>query len=271
MLAFLAAIAFGSIVDDLSRLASLYKQELLSAEEFALAKSRLLHPEPSSIKKDQSALEFLLGQGLLSAEEYAQTIAQLPQSLQRKQNVTKFGGFVRTELNCSMYPCMCDNTCYSELGIGVGNSREKKLSLFDLNYTVDGLRVDPDKVINESKKSYNSNAIYLDLDPNTKPAPMVLWDLRDLPLPFPDNSFDEIHAYEVLVRNMPFKKRCSCHLPAHPPLHSSALSPHPIPPAFIFSGAHRPTRRLEIFPGAVSRILASAAPRRLFLRIESSY
>ena len=28
--------------------------------------------------------------------------------------------------------------------------------------------------------------------------PDVVWDLNNLPLPFEDNSFDEIHAYEVL-------------------------------------------------------------------------
>ena len=28
-------------------------------------------------------------------------------------------------------------------------------------------------------------------------APDVLWDLEKLPLPFEDNSFDEIHAYQV--------------------------------------------------------------------------
>ena len=28
--------------------------------------------------------------------------------------------------------------------------------------------------------------------------PDLVWDLLDMPLPFPDNFFDEIHAYEVL-------------------------------------------------------------------------
>lgn len=36
----------------------------------------------------------------------------------------------------------------------------------------------------------------LDVSPSAKPD--VVWDLNDLPLPFPDDSFDEIHAYEVL-------------------------------------------------------------------------
>jgi len=36
----------------------------------------------------------------------------------------------------------------------------------------------------------------LDIDPRCKPD--VLWDLDIRPLPFADNSFDEIHCYEVL-------------------------------------------------------------------------
>lgn len=36
----------------------------------------------------------------------------------------------------------------------------------------------------------------LDIDPLCKPD--VLWDLEKVPLPFEDNSFDEVHAYEVL-------------------------------------------------------------------------
>lgn len=36
------------------------------------------------------------------------------------------------------------------------------------------------------------------LDVNTNCNPDVLWDLRNHPLPFPDNEFDEIHAYDVL-------------------------------------------------------------------------
>lgn len=36
----------------------------------------------------------------------------------------------------------------------------------------------------------------LDINPDHKPD--VEWDLTRLPLPFEDNSFDEIHAYEVL-------------------------------------------------------------------------
>lgn len=36
------------------------------------------------------------------------------------------------------------------------------------------------------------------LDISLRHAPDVPWDLNQLPLPFPDESFDEIHAYEVL-------------------------------------------------------------------------
>lgn len=36
------------------------------------------------------------------------------------------------------------------------------------------------------------------LDINEAHGPDVVWDLNNLPLPFEDNTFDEIHAYEVL-------------------------------------------------------------------------
>ncbi len=36
------------------------------------------------------------------------------------------------------------------------------------------------------------------LDYNADHNPTVVWDLMELPLPFPDNEFDEIHAYQVL-------------------------------------------------------------------------
>jgi len=36
------------------------------------------------------------------------------------------------------------------------------------------------------------------LDYNADHKPDVVWDLMKLPLPFEDESFDEIHAYEVL-------------------------------------------------------------------------
>lgn len=40
------------------------------------------------------------------------------------------------------------------------------------------------------------NLTTLDIDPTHKPD--VVWDLCNLPLPFDDDYFDEIHAYEVL-------------------------------------------------------------------------
>jgi SAM-dependent methyltransferase len=36
------------------------------------------------------------------------------------------------------------------------------------------------------------------LDINEEVIPDVVWDLNNIPLPFPDNSADEIHAYSVL-------------------------------------------------------------------------
>jgi SAM-dependent methyltransferase len=41
-----------------------------------------------------------------------------------------------------------------------------------------------------------SNVVTLDYNSDHKPD--IVWDLHNLPLPFADNSFDEIHAYEVL-------------------------------------------------------------------------
>ena len=50
--------------------------------------------------------------------------------------------------------------------------------------------------INLNGKTQCENPLTLDIDPDCKPD--CLWDLEDIPLPFPDNEFDEIHAYEVL-------------------------------------------------------------------------
>ena len=36
------------------------------------------------------------------------------------------------------------------------------------------------------------------LDINSDHNPDIVWDLMDMPLPFEDDTFDEIHAYEVL-------------------------------------------------------------------------
>lgn len=38
--------------------------------------------------------------------------------------------------------------------------------------------------------------VTLDMNPDVKPE--IKWDLSDIPLPFDDNEFDEIHAYHVL-------------------------------------------------------------------------
>ena len=40
------------------------------------------------------------------------------------------------------------------------------------------------------------DAVKLDINPDNNPD--VLWDLNNRPLPFEDNEFDEIHAYDVL-------------------------------------------------------------------------
>lgn len=64
-----------------------------------------------------------------------------------------------------------------ELLIGCGNNRVKK--------------------VNGSWTAPNwENLTTLDIDPTTKPD--VVHDLDVLPYPFDDNTFDEIHAYEVL-------------------------------------------------------------------------
>lgn len=66
-----------------------------------------------------------------------------------------------------------------ELLIGCGNSREKR-------------------IMTRGVKEWD-NLTTLDIDPNCKPD--ILFDLESLghsPLPFEDNTFNEIHAYEVL-------------------------------------------------------------------------
>ena len=63
-----------------------------------------------------------------------------------------------------------------ELLIGAGNSRKKELALPGKQEFVD--------------------VVTLDIDPDSEPD--VQWDLNHLPLPFEDETFEEIHAYEVL-------------------------------------------------------------------------
>ena len=49
-----------------------------------------------------------------------------------------------------------------------------------------------------SMKGYGAWDGLVTLDMDKSHGPDVVWDLDRLPLPFEDNSFDEIHAYEVL-------------------------------------------------------------------------
>lgn len=63
-----------------------------------------------------------------------------------------------------------------ELLLGAGSKHEKR-------FTVDG---------NEAWKEL------VTLDINEAHKPDVVWDLTKRPLPFEDNKFDELHAYEVL-------------------------------------------------------------------------
>lgn len=41
------------------------------------------------------------------------------------------------------------------------------------------------------------------LDISSACNPDIVWDLKDMPYPFEDNTFDEIHAYEVLEHTFP--------------------------------------------------------------------
>ena len=69
-----------------------------------------------------------------------------------------------------------DKSVKNELLIGCGNSRGKQIPC-------------------GGTKEW-SNLVTLDF--NASHTPDVVWDLNNIPLPFEDNSFDEIHAYEVL-------------------------------------------------------------------------
>ena len=66
---------------------------------------------------------------------------------------------------------------YRELLVGCGNARKKNVSFEDI-------------------RSEWASLTTLDIDQGVKPD--VVHDLSVLPLPFEDNSFNEIHAYEVL-------------------------------------------------------------------------
>lgn len=65
----------------------------------------------------------------------------------------------------------------NELLLGCGNNRDKQVAL---------KKFGPDW----------TDLVTLDVDPDCEPD--VVWDLRHHPLPFEDETFQEIHAYEIL-------------------------------------------------------------------------
>ena len=64
-----------------------------------------------------------------------------------------------------------------QLLIGCGHSREKRM-------------------IYEGHTPGWDELVALDINPECDPD--IEWDLNEIPYPFDDNEFDEIHAYEVL-------------------------------------------------------------------------
>lgn len=65
---------------------------------------------------------------------------------------------------------------YRELLIGCGLNRDKKIGI----------------------EGYPNWQNLTTLDSNGQHNPDDIWDLEKLPLPYEDNTFDEIHAYDVL-------------------------------------------------------------------------
>ncbi len=61
--------------------------------------------------------------------------------------------------------------------LGCGHDRKKRVAL-------------------SAKPGWSGRLVTLDMNPRSEPD--VLWDLEKLPLPFPDDEFDEIGAYDVL-------------------------------------------------------------------------
>ncbi len=84
-------------------------------------------------------------------------------------------GYVSSNLTLTAI-CKFKYKMKKELLIGCGSQRDKRLALDnDHNW---------------------SNLTTLDINDHHNPD--VVWDLCQFPLPFEDNTFDEIHAYEVL-------------------------------------------------------------------------
>jgi SAM-dependent methyltransferase len=50
--------------------------------------------------------------------------------------------------------------------------------------------------VEDKPDEFGEGLITLDINPDLKPD--VVWDLENLPLPFDENMFNEIHAYQVL-------------------------------------------------------------------------
>lgn len=65
-----------------------------------------------------------------------------------------------------------------ELLLGCGSRRQKNIAL------------------TENQREFHEGFVTLDINPDHKPD--IVHDLNDLPYPFKDNEFDEIHAYEVM-------------------------------------------------------------------------
>lgn len=70
---------------------------------------------------------------------------------------------------------------YTELLLGCGNNHDKKIHSKNEEFSIE--------------KEWKG-LVTLDFDKNCNPD--VLHDLMDLPYPFEDNEFDEIHAYDVM-------------------------------------------------------------------------
>ena len=62
--------------------------------------------------------------------------------------------------------------------LGCGNNRQKKIWM------------------GEENKNWSGDLVTVDMNPDCKPD--LIWDLDKHPLPFPDETFDEIGMYDVL-------------------------------------------------------------------------